>query len=458
MFGLKIVNSKAAKAAIEREQDMLNKFAEFEVKVSQSNELNRALYEMLSTGLPLGKDSKVSKYITEGYEGNPDLFSIVMRLASMFADVKQKLVEVADDGTETDAWHPEIERLMRRPNYYQTYNEFKVAWAIFRYITGNAIVYAPKFTAGLNTGKVTGDGLLMMPTQDITIKSKGWKQPIGWYTMQQDETYKVDALDVWHERFAPTLEYTDGKNFMGMSPVKAAANLINSQNAGYELTAKTFKNMHPPSIIYKEGDGGEQPIEQEAKFRERYKTKYSGINNFTTPIFTMGKVGITKIGFEDMKDLQVIEMSEHGKRVFCNLLQVPSELFGDTAASTYNNKQLAEKAIYRHRIIPDQTSYCEGFTEIVQAYNPRFRIVPDYSGVEALQEDKKLKSEWVSKEYQDGVITGDEYLELMGQEPTGLPEMQIRWTNMNRVPLTFDPDAQEDSRQQEDNELNNDEL
>jgi hypothetical protein len=39
MFGLKIVNSKAAKAAIEREQDMLNKFAEFEVKVSQSNEL-----------------------------------------------------------------------------------------------------------------------------------------------------------------------------------------------------------------------------------------------------------------------------------------------------------------------------------------------------------------------------------------------------------------------------------
>jgi phage portal protein BeeE len=216
--------------------------------------------------------------------------------------------------------------------------------------------------------------------------------------------------------------------------------------------------MHPPSIIWKEGQGDESTAEQESKFRERYKTKYSGINNFTVPIFTMGKVGVTKIGFENMKDLQIIEMSEHGLRIFCNLMQVPSQLFGDTKASTYNNMLLARKAIYTDRLMPDQTSYCEGLTEIFKSYNPNYKVIPDYSGVEALQEDKKLKSEWVSKEYNDGIITGDEYLELMGQEPTGLPEMQIRYIAMNRVPLGFDEASLEEGRIEEDKNLERNKL
>ncbi len=451
MFGL----NNAKKKLQQDHTELINKFAEFEMEVSQSNELNRILYELLSSGLALGKDSKLGAYVKEGYEGNPDIFSIVLRLAGMFADIPQRLVEVQSDGSEVDVQDPEIDRLMYKPNYYQTYNEFKVAWAIFRYITGNAIVYAPKYTAGLNNGKLTQDGLLMMPSQDITIKSKGWKKPVGTYTMSQNETYEIDALDVWHERFAPTLRYTDGQNFMGMSPLKAAANLINSQNAGYNITAKSYKDMHPPSIIWKEGQGDESTAEQESKFRERYKTKYSGINNFTVPIFTMGKVGVTKIGFENMKDLQIIEMSEHGLRIFCNLMQVPSQLFGDTKASTYNNMLLARKAIYTDRIMPDQTSYCEGLTEIVKAYNPNYKVIPNYSGVEALQEDKKMKSEWVSKEYNDGIITGDEYLELMGQDPTGLPEMQVRYIAANRIPLDF---SELDTRTEEDKHLEQNKL
>jgi hypothetical protein len=37
--------------------------------------------------------------------------------------------------------------------------------------------------------------------------------------------------------------------------------------------------------------------------------------------------------------------------------------------------------------------------------------------------------------FRDGVITGDDYLELIGRERTGLPEMQLRYTEINRVPM-----------------------
>jgi len=432
MFGL---NKYKKEAEIWKQR-----FAEFEVQISEQNEMYHAIYDFLSTGLALGKDSKMKQYVSEGYEGNPDVFSIVIKLAGMFAEVPHKLVEVKADGAEVDAFEKDIASIMRKPNYYQTYNEFKVAWAVFRYITGNAIVYAPKLPAGLNKGKLTNDGLLMMPSQDVTIKAKSWREPVGYYTLDMNERFKIEALDIWHERFAPTLQYADGKNFMGMSPIKVAANIINSQNKGYEISAKTYSNMHPPSIVYKEftkeGEDDETTEAQESKFRERYKTKYQGINNFTTPIFTRGKVGVAKIGYDSLKDLQIIEMSEHGLRIFCNLLQVPSELFGDTKASTYNNKQEAAKDIYQHRIIPDQVSFCEGFTEILQAYGP-YKLVADYSNIECLQEDKGKKVEWVSKAYNDAVITGDQYLEMLDLEPTGLPEMQVRYINANRMPINF---------------------
>jgi HK97 family phage portal protein len=278
--------------------------------------------------------------------------------------------------------------------------------------------------------------MIIMPSQNVTIKSLGWRQPIGYYTLDINELYKINAADVWHERFAPTLNYEEGQNFMGMSPVKVAHDIINSQNKGYEVTAKMYSYGHPPGILSKEADNGDETTaEQESKFRERYRTKYQGVDNMAIPIFTLGKLAYTKIGYDNLSELQIIPMSEHGRRIFCNILQVPAQLFNDTAASTFNNMNEASKVIYTNRLIPDISQFCSGFNNIVKAYGD-FRIKPDFSDIEALQEDKAKKSEWISRMFRDGIITGDEYLEMMGQERTELPEMQLRFTDINRIPLT----------------------
>ena len=61
MFG-----SKKYKEVIEQQKAMLT---ELEFKVTEQNQLYRALYEMLATGMPLSKDSKMRDYVREGYEG-----------------------------------------------------------------------------------------------------------------------------------------------------------------------------------------------------------------------------------------------------------------------------------------------------------------------------------------------------------------------------------------------------
>lgn len=195
MFG-----SKKYREVIEQQKAML---AELEFKVTEQNQLYHALYQFLSTGTPLGTDSKMKDYVREGYEGNPDLYSIVVKLAGMFAQVMEeaKLVQMKGD-QEVEVQNDEIDRLRDQVNYYQTFYEFTQEWAIFRYITGNSIVYAPRLTSGMNRGKLTKDGLIMMPTQNIIIQSKGWRQPVGEYLLDINQTYKIAASDVWHERFS----------------------------------------------------------------------------------------------------------------------------------------------------------------------------------------------------------------------------------------------------------------
>ena len=430
MFG-----SKKYKEIIEQQKAML---AELEYKVTEQNQLYHALYQFLSSGTALGTDSKMKDYVREGYEGNPDLFGIVVKLAGMFAQVMDnvKLVQMKGD-QEVEVQNDDISRLFEQVNYYQSFYEFTQEWAIFRYITGNSIVYAPRLTSGLNQGKLTKDGLILMPTQNVIIQSKGWRQPIGEYLVDINQSYKIQASDVWHERFAPSLNYEQGRNFMGMSPVKVAANIINSQNKGYEITAKMYAFGHPPGILSKKAEAGnETTAEQEAKFRERYRTKYQGVDNMAIPIFTLGEMAYTKIGYDNMKELDIINMSEHGRRVFCTILQVPSQLFNDNSASIYNNMTEASKTIYTNRLIPDVTQFCAGINRIIGAYGD-FYLKPDFSNIEALQDDRGKKSEWVSRMFQDGIITGDDYLELMGEERTGLPEMQQRFVNANRMPMNF---------------------
>ena len=182
---------KKYREVIDQQKAML---AEMELKVTEQNQLYRILYETLTTGMALGKDSGMKEYVKEGYEGNPDIFSIVIKLAGMFAQVMDNVRLVQQIGDkEEEVENTEIDALLEQTNYYQNFYEFCRQWAVTFYVTGNAIVYAPRLTAGMNRGKLTKDGLIIMPAQNVTIESKGWRQPVGNYTLDVNGLYKIAA-------------------------------------------------------------------------------------------------------------------------------------------------------------------------------------------------------------------------------------------------------------------------
>jgi HK97 family phage portal protein len=280
--------------------------------------------------------------------------------------------------------------------------------------------------------------MLMMPTQLIDIKAKNWKEPIGWYTFNIDSQAKqIDAEDVWHERF-PSLQYENGKHFMGLSPIKAAIQILNRQNSGYERAAKMYKQGIPPFLVSDPSLTGNPSPEQKKQFEKVWREKYGENRNINVPALTGEGVQVHQLGYNSVRDLAILDATQDGRRALCNIFQVAAELFNDSVGSTFNNRSEARKEMWTDRIMVDHRAYYDGINNnILPGYveGRAMRYVPDYSDVEELQEDKRAKSGWVSQMYQDGVITGNKYRELMGEEPDEKDEhLETYYVNMNKIP------------------------
>jgi hypothetical protein len=72
---------------------------------------------------------------------------------------------------------------------------------------------------------------------------------------------------------------------------------------------------------------------------------------------------------------------------------IPPQIFGVDTNATYNNIKEANKSIYTGAIMPTVELFCSCLTDYFKMAAVGEKIAPDYSNIEALQEDAKVKSE-----------------------------------------------------------------
>jgi phage portal protein BeeE len=198
-----------------------------------------------------------------------------------------------------------------------------------------------------------------------------------------------------------------------------------------------YEQGMPSHLITDSSLNGQPTQEQKKAFEKNWKQKYGENRNINIPALTHEGVQVHKLGYDSVKELGLLESSQDGRRALANVFQVAAELFNDSVGSTFNNRSEARKEMWTDRIMVDHQAFYQGITNnILPAYsgNEIMRYVPDYSEVEELQTDKKSKAGWVSQMYQDGVINGDEYREMMEQDPVGDKHHQTYYINMNKIP------------------------
>jgi HK97 family phage portal protein len=379
-------------------------------EIAVDNQVYQSLLGWISPGTVLQRDSAMNKYMEYGYGNNADVFAITNKITSLFAQMPIKITQNGKD----------IENPITPNN--RTFFEFKTAWEMFAILSGNAITYVPSLQGGNNAG--VPQLFEIMPTHHVEIVSGGWAKPIAGYKFDVDFNRNIEPTDVWHTRIFPNWDYTNGANFMGMSPIKVSVNIINAQNNGYNILSKSFERGMPPGILTRKDMSDLKMIgAHEEALTKAWLKKHGKSDRAGLPVFAIGDYSWIQLGFSTLKDMDVINSSVHGLRTLCNLWGLPSTLFNDQASSTYNNLKTATKVIYTNRVIPDMTMFCDGLTNLYKAKGIKFE--PDISQIPEMQEDKME----LAKVYDIGVknraISRNEFRQALGMEPVEAFGMEL---------------------------------
>ena len=206
--------------------------------------LYRQLFETMSPFIKLKRDSNMIDTITDGYEISPLVFSIVNRVSTMFSQIPYKIMQ-GEKEIETGP----LEQFFDNNLSDYTFTEYRQNWAAMGMVTGNSITFYVSRSG-------TGDKLLqfqLAPTQHVEILYDNWLNPIKGYKLDlaSDDSKVIPPENIWHVRLFPNLDYREGKNYMGLSPVRVAANIINSTVFGQELIEATYKRGMPPGILFR---------------------------------------------------------------------------------------------------------------------------------------------------------------------------------------------------------------
>jgi HK97 family phage portal protein len=243
---------------------------------------------------------------------------------------------------------PELDRLLKKPNEFQTWDNWIKEVAAFRLITGNAYMYGSRRGGQENAPII---GLYSLPSQYMEIISGGLNQPIKEYRLTYNGYERIDAANVGHLKNI-NLSYTAGtaNHLYGASPLRSAVRDLTTSNDGKQALLSMLQNMGARGILT--GDGSVNITREQAQgLKEDYAHNYQGTSKAGDVIITPAKLSWVQMGMNAV-DMSIIDTQKVILRSLCRVYGVDAKLLGDTEASTFNNVETAYKALINNVVRP----------------------------------------------------------------------------------------------------------
>jgi HK97 family phage portal protein len=409
------------------------------------NELNKELFRWIYRGTPHMIDDSMENYISQAYTYNSIVYSIINYMGTSAASVGWTLEERKGNKVE-EIFEHEFLDLWHNPNEDQTLSEFTEAQLIYKYATGNTLIYAPRLETGPNKGKFVK--LEVMPSHVCTPIYDNPMEPVkGWVINYNNYERVISKDNVLHIKYVNP-DVQNVSTVMGMSPLKALLTVITQNNNAWRALAASFQNGGPAGIFSKDGSTPDADFTQtQAKeLIERLKGENAGPNRKNTFNAIGGNVKYTPIGLSPV-DLNILESIKISFIQICNAFKFPAPLLNFDQAMTFNVFSESQKILWSVALKQDLDIIGQKVTKsILPAYGDNLVLRPDYSKVPAMQADRAKQVEWLQSAWW---IKGSRKQEIMGEEvdndmdkyfiPAGLipvddvPTMDVVEDNLKRL-------------------------
>lgn len=426
------------------------------------NELNRQLFRF-HKGMPISLDDTQNAYVEDGYEINPDVYSVVngitkaaaavppiihivkdQKKALKYNQLKRVNKDKASQGSidnllelkqqAFEEVHDEkdpLYQLINQPNPLQGYPEWYENMKGFQLITGNAYAHF------IQLGDGTFGEMWVMPSQFTKIVADPtFESLVRGYTidMYGHDGHELPAESVMHWKYWNPDYDAVGSHLYGMSPLKAARRSIRLGNDGDQALSKALKNGGASGVVYPSDPDMEQLTPSQRSQLETYLRSMQGPDNYKAWLVSNVKLGFEKFGMPPV-DLEIIEAGKMTQRDICNVFNFPSELLNDPDNKTNANKQESRKQLYLDNVLPELTrDYAELNRSLVPVFNRatgnNYHLDFDVQAIDALNKDASEKVDWLNKAWW---LTADEKRIEMGYQPTG--------DNSRYIPMNLIPDG-----------------
>jgi HK97 family phage portal protein len=442
------------------------------------NELNKQLFRY-NKGLPISLDDTQNAYIEDGYEFNPDVYSVIngitkaasavppcvhiikdqkkalkhkqlmnsmRRKASQsqldnILELKEQAFEMVEDDRDP------LYKLINNPNPLQGYPEWYENMKGFQLITGNG------YTHFVELGDGTFGEMWVMPSQFTKIVANPtYESLIQGYVidMYGSDGHQLEEKSVMHWKYWNPDYDSVGSHLYGMSPLKSARRSIRLGNDGDQALSKALKNGGASGVVYPTDPDLEQLTPMQRSQLENYLRTMQGPDNYKSWLVSSVKLGFEKFGMPPV-DLEIIEAGKMSQRDICNVYNFPSELLNDPDNKTNANKEQSRKQLYLDNVIPE---LARDFAEMNRCLVPyfseatgiKYHLDFDVQSIDALSQDRETTVNWLDKAWW---LTADEKRIEMGYEPLG--------DNSRYIPMNLVPDGNSGLTEDEIN-LMSDEL
>ena len=311
--------------------------------------------------------------INEGYNASAIVYAAVEKRAKLLASVPWRAERLRGDKWEHEPDSP-LQLLIDEPNPDSSWYELIYMASQSLDLSGNAFI--SEVRGGASGGPFQ---IWHLPPQWIRI-TPGRESLIEQYEYWEDgaQAYKIPQADMVHLRMP-----NPNSRYFGMPVLMAAGRAadVDRESANWQKASLQNRGVVDVHIEVP----SEVTAEQRDEIREKWLQRQGGPQNARAPVVSSGK--INNIG-QTAVEMDFVESRKSVWTEIAAAFGTPLSTLGFTESVNLANAGAMEKMLWQSTVIPQLELIERQFTQqLAREFGPEWRMKPDLSGVEALQED-----------------------------------------------------------------------
>lgn len=388
-------------------------------------------------GRPHWTTQRDEQYIREAYNKIVWVYACVSMISSSVSSVPwmlyrkrgQELVEIED--------HPILNMLNNMANPHFSSKDFLDAWATYLALQG-------RFYAEFNNAILPTQMYWLFPHMTRPIPDK--KNFVSGYEYDINGDKKLyRAEEIMCSKFFDPLDA-----YAGLSPIRAMARTIDSENKAVDWNKSTLDNAGIPPGALKVINPGPDLSEN---LRNDWLKRYAGAKNARVPlVIDSEKADWVQFGIDPI-DMDFLNQRKLNRIEICAAFGVPSQVVGDPEGQTYSNYEEAVKAFWQQTVIPKYLDKIKGTLQLnlVNRYADNLVLEYNLDNITVLHESLDGISKRVTELFKNNVITQNEARESVGYDKTKdgdifYNDLSIRLAMSRPITQNSQPNLQEEGK------------